>query len=468
VTWSIREGSAGGSINEIGLYTAPGAAVVVHVVATSVSEPGKSASALVTVNAVSLSMPSLVGVPRGRNRQFAAVVEGTVRKDVTWTVEEGVGGGTITGDGLYRAPMNGGPFHVTARSVADPSKFVTAEVVVADAGFRKLDTSVLTPRISQTATLLPNGKVLIVGGERCDSNGCTGRLNSAELFDPSTETFSLTGSMSIARAGHTATLLNSGTVLVTGGGDSSTGNDATAEIYDPATRSFSRAGDMANGRTRHTASLLLDGRALIVGGSTTADGSSPIDTAELYDPSTRTFSPAGIMPKASASHTASMLLDGSILIAGGWGWDCPGTQAAMAIFDPASNKFSPSVNLSIGRAEHTATTLNDGNVLITGGSFADFCNMDGSNLDTAVVFDPSSSSFSPELVMREPRARHSAILLANGKVLVAGSTAELFDPATSGFSITGDPNAPVVDGRAIRLSDGRVLFIGAWVAEIYE
>jgi hypothetical protein len=225
---------------------------------------------------------------------------------------------------------------------------------------------------------------------------------------------------------------------------------------------------MIDGRTLHTASLLLDGRVLIAGGSPTPDGSSPVDTAELYDPSTRTFSPAGIMPTASASHTASVLLDGSILVSGGWGIDCPGTQKAMAIFDPASNTFSPSVNLSIARAEHTSTTLNDGSVLITGGSSVDFCNMVGTTLDTAVVFHPSSSSFSEGPLMREPRARHSAILLADGTVLVVGSTAELFDPVTSSFSITGDPNASVVDGRALRLSDGRVLFISPWVAEIYE
>jgi len=138
VNWSIQEGSAGGSISQTGLYTAPQSAMDVHIVATSVSDPNKSASALVTVNAVSVSMVSSAGVPRGRQHQFAAAVAGTVLKDLTWTVEEGTAGGIITSDGVYTAPTNGGPFHVTARSVADPSKAATAAVVLTDGGFRML------------------------------------------------------------------------------------------------------------------------------------------------------------------------------------------------------------------------------------------------------------------------------------------------------------------------------------------
>jgi len=482
-TWSIQEGSAGGSISQTGLYTAPAAAMDVHVVATSVADPNKSSSALVTLNAVSVSMPSTAGVLRGRQRQFTAVVAGTVVKDVTWTVEEGSGGGNITADGLYTAPTSGGPFHVTSRSVADPSKAATAAVVLTDAGFRMLNTSTLVPRISHTATLLPDGKVLIVGGSKCDVNGCSfdlfrqsfpfdRLLSSAELYDPATETFSATGSMSIARAFHSATLLNNGTVLVIGGLNPGGGSVATAEIYDPATGSFTRIGDMARGRFEHTASLLADGRVLIAGGlegNANDFGFGSTQTAELYDPATQSFSPAGDMPKAAASHTASVLLDGTVLVAGGGGNTCPSEGAAVASFNPASNSFSANVSLPERRAGHTATTLNDGRVLITGGG--DPCDFSGFGTpsDTAVVFDPATSSFSSEKAMREPRSGHSATLLADGKVLVVGSTAELFDPATSSFAITGDPNVPRGDRRATRLADGRVLFTGSTsVAEVYE
>lgn len=479
VTWSIQEGTAGGSISQTGLYTAPASAMDVHVVATSVADPSKSSSARVTVNAVSVSMPATAGVPRGRQRQFTAVVAGTVVKDVTWTVEEGSGGGNITADGLYTAPMSGGPFHVTARLVADPSKAATSEVVLTDAGFRMLNTSTLVPRISHTATLLPDGKVLIVGGSKCDVNGCSRQsfpfdrlLSSAELYDPATETFSATGSMSIARAFHSATLLNNGTVLVIGGLNPEGGSVATAEIYDPATGSFTRIGDMARARFEHTASLLADGRVLIAGGlegDANDFGFFPTPTAEIYDPATQSFSPGGEMPQEAASHTASVLLDGTVLVAGGRGNTCPSEGAAVAIFNPASNRFRANVSLPERRAGHTATTLNDGRVLITGGG--DPCDFSGFGTpsDTAVVFDPGTSSFSSEKAMRAPRSGHSATLLADGKVLVVGSTAELFDPATSSFAITGDPNVPRGDRRATRLADGRVLFTGSTsLAEIYE
>ncbi len=476
VTWSIQEGSAGGSISQTGLYTAPAAAMDVHVVATSVADPAKFTTALVAVNPVSVVMAPNSAVPRGRQRQFTALVAGTVVKDVTWTVVEGAAGGSITTDGVYTAPVGGGPFHVACRSVADPSKTATATVVLTDAGFRVLPTSTLVPRMFHTATLLPDGKVLIVGGNRCNANSCSGpQLSSAELFDPVTETFSATGSMSFARSGHTATLLNNGTVLVAGGGDPGDGSNAddytTAEIYHPATGSFTRVGNMTQGRTQHSASLLGDGRVLLAGGSTDLNGFGlvPSNTAEIYDPAALTFSPAGNMPNAAALHTASMLLDGTVLVAGGYGDSCPGTRSGVSIFHPASNSFSLGPSLAKARAEHTATTMNDGRVLITGGTSADFCNFSGGDSDTAVVFDPPSSAFSSEVRMREPRTGHSATLLKDGKVLVVGSSAELFDPATSTFSITGDPNVPRSDRRAIRLSDGRVLFTGSSaLAEIYE
>jgi hypothetical protein len=471
VAWSIQEGTGGGSISQAGLYSAPAAAMEVHVTATSVADPSKSSTALVTVRAVSISMPLTAAVPRGRQRQFTAVVAGTVAKDVAWTVDEGTAGGTITVGGVYTAPMSGGPFHVTARSLADPTKAATATVFLTDAGFRVLNSSTVEPRISPTATLLPNGKVLIAGGSCVRSSVCNGfdPLASAELFDPVTETFSATGSMSIARTGHTATLLNNGTVLITGGENPGLGFLDTAEIYDPATGNFALVRNMAQPRYGHTASLLGDGRVLIAGGYS-GDSAFPsiMPTAEIYDPATQSFSPAGGMPKEAAFHTASVLLDGTVLVVGGDGNTCPGAGIGIAIFDPASNTFTAGPNLASPRAQHTATTLNDGRVLITGG--VDPCGFSGFRYATAVVFDPATSTFSPEQFMREPRSGHSATLLADGKVLVVGSMAELFDPATGSFAITGDPNVPRDGGgRATRLSDGRVLFIGSGsAAEIYE
>lgn len=467
VTWSVQEGAAAGSVSPAGLYKAPTAAMDVHVVATSVADPGKSSSALVTVKAVSVSLPATAGARFGGQQQFTAVVEGTVVKDVTWTVEEGSAGGTITDAGVYSAPMSGGPFHVTARSVADPSQSATVAVVLTDHGFRMLGSLMLQPRYAHTATLLPSGKVLIVGGIPINVDGSSGSnpVSSAELFDPATETFSTTGSLTTARAGHTATLLNNGTVLVTGGAGTK------AELYDSVSGSFTPTGNMVAARGAHTASLLKDGRVLITGGNQEGPDAFqiyPVASAEVYDPTTQSFTSVGDMPNKAAWHTASVLLDGKVLVAGGYGSGCPDPQDGAAIFDPANNSFSAGVSLPGGRTQHTATTLDDGRVLITGGAFNDDCEL-GSVYDTAIVFDPATSTYSSEKKMREPRSGHSATLLLDGKVLVVGSLAELFDPTTSSFAITGDPNMPLEERRATRLADGRVLFTGSTaLAEIYE
>lgn len=479
VTWNLQEGSVGGSITQNGLYTAPTAEMKVHVVATSAADPSKSAKSEVTVNPVSIYLPPTIALPRGRQRQLTAVVWGTVLKDVTWTIQEGSTGGTITADGLYTAPMSGGSFHVTARSVGDPSKEATAVIVLTDAGFRMLSSSTLTPRWNHTATLLPDGRVLVAGGYQCDKERgvCDFyALSSAELFDPVTETFSATGAMSVPRAGHTATLLDNGKVLITGG-TASAFDPATAEVYDSTTGTFTATGDMGKHRSGQTVTSLGNGLALVAGGlvlQTNPLSWVPTKTAQLYDPATQTFSSVEDLPVVQASHTANVLLNGDVFMAGGAVGACPAVQTTVAIYHPDSNTFSPGVNLPEPRVLHTATTLNDGRVLITGGTY-DYCVWDTPTwdvaYDTAVIFDPATSSYTPEQLMRERRWGHSATLLTDGKVLVVGATAELFDPATSSFVITGDPSAPSLDGfrTATRLSDGRVLFVGSTsLAEIYE
>jgi len=118
-------------------------------------------------------------------------------------------------------------------------------------------------RSNHAATLLNTGKVLVAGGVGPFCAGCNSGM-TAELFDPATGTWSPTGSMSIFRSQHTATLLSNGKVLVAGG------NGATAEVYDPATGTFSPSGSMTTTRANHTATLLPDGRVLVSGGQSTS------------------------------------------------------------------------------------------------------------------------------------------------------------------------------------------------------
>jgi WD40 repeat protein len=182
--------------------------------------------------------------------------------------------------------------------------------------------------------------------------------------------------MAVGRYLHTATLLQNGKVLIVGGVLTSTSDpDATAEIYDPATGTFTMTGAMATAREQHTATLLADGRVLIVGGTTSPPASltsawlatGAVDlqgtaTAEIYDPSTGSFSGTGSMAAARTFHTATLLPNGTVLIAGG------GNENSTAeIYDPATGSFSVTGGMEVGRSGHTATLLPNGSVLVAGG-----------------------------------------------------------------------------------------------------
>jgi len=223
--------------------------------------------------------------------------------------------------------------------------------------------SMTANRGDHTATVLASGKVLIAGGADSDPTG-TG-LASAELYDPSAGTFTTTGSMAVGRFLHTATLLQNGKVLVVGGALTSTSDPvASAELYDPATGIFTPTGAMTTGREQHTATLLADGRVLIAGGTTStgAGGLQPTATVEVYDPSTGSFSVSGSMAVARSLHTATLLPSGKVLVAGG-GDD----NSTAEIYDPASGSFSITGGMEIGRSGHTATLLTNGSVLVAGG-----------------------------------------------------------------------------------------------------
>ncbi|HET7511581.1 MAG TPA: kelch repeat-containing protein, partial [Chthoniobacterales bacterium] len=191
------------------------------------------------------------------------------------------------------------------------------------------------------------------------------------------------------RAGHAATLLNSGLVLITGGlNENTTLNSAL--LYNPANGQFTPTGDMVVARSSHTSTLLNDGRVLITGGDN-GPGTKLIKTAELYDPATGQFTlTTKQMSIARSKHTASLLPDGRVLIVGGKNAD---------IFDPAAQTFTMTTNSPTNRSSHSAVTLADGSVLITGGYVGPVASND------AWIFDPASQMFTQlAALMKIPRA----------------------------------------------------------------
>ena len=232
-------------------------------IATSQADTARQVTATVTVAPllVSIFPPSDLLGPLGV-RVFSPIVNTSLSTNVTWNVQEGTAGGSVTASGQYTAPNNTGLFHVIATSVQDATKNGTANVTIVPSGFRPTG-NMSDSRDAHTATLLQSGKVLMAGGDPCLFEGfyyqdCP--LSSAELYDPGAGTFASTANMKVTRVFHTATLLSNGKVLVAGG------HDASAELYDPTTATFAATGSMSVGRSAHTATLLANGKVLIAGG----------------------------------------------------------------------------------------------------------------------------------------------------------------------------------------------------------
>ena len=227
-------------------------------------------------------------------------------------------------------------------------------------------------RGAHTATLLSDGKVLLVGARGENAN-------SAELYDPATGIWSFTGSTTTPHHGyHSATLLPNGMVLVAGGYDTLSHVSANAELYDPATGTWTATGSLANARHDHRATLLANGTVLVEGG---APATGILASAELYDPATGNWTTTGSLNNARWRHTATLLSDGKVLVAGGINGGHSFTGAE--IYDPATGNWTVTGSLSDPRFLHTATLLSDGRVLAAGGD------NDHAVLASAETFDPS-------------------------------------------------------------------------------
>jgi uncharacterized protein YecT (DUF1311 family) len=324
-----------------------------------------------------------------------------------------------------------------------------------------------------TATVLPNGQVLVVGRAVSPPTPEQYAGLDAEIFDPDKSRFIATGAtITEGRTNHIAILLPNNKVMLGGGSvpvQSKLGNDpciSDVEIYDIRTGKFSEAGHFLIPRCNFTATLLLDGRVLIAGGCDEV-GNNTRD-AELYDPATGRFTATGRLVTARSYHTATLMQNGKVLIVGGGKGDEP---ARAEIYDPATGVFSVSGAPQSSFSSHTATLLPNGKVLVVGGEHWSEKRQILQVNDAAELYDPSTGQFSPGGKLNEPRYTHSAILLKNGKVLIAGggatsgSSLELYDPSTRTFSRVG----LYADGfgLATLLKDGRVFLMGEKNADLY-
>ncbi len=227
------------------------------------------------------------------------------------------------------------------------------------------------PRTQGALTLLKDGRVLATGGG-IEGGPDWNATATAEIFDPARGTWTLAGPMAVARARHTATLLPDGEVLVTGGATKFQGDTgsvtAKAEIFNPGTNSWRPAAPMSKPRYVHAAALLNDGRVLVAGGWYATSNSDPShNTAEIYDPSTNTWTATGSMTGARADYTLVKLGDGRLLAAGGVD-PAYAVQASSEIYDPATGAWSATSRLLVGTMWPAVSLLPDGRVLLAGGA----------------------------------------------------------------------------------------------------
>lgn len=309
-----------------------------------------------------------------------------------------------------------------------------------------------------TATMLQDGRVLLVGGL---SGGSFSNTNAAELYDAATRSWSATAPTLTARTNHTATLLPDGSILVVGGmKPTCCGGLASAERFVPMKRAWFPAWPMASERTNHTATLLNNGKVLVVGGYT--QGNTPNApgtihaTAELYDPATNSWSPAASLAMPRTQHTATRLADGTVLVAGGAG--PKGVVYSAERYDPVADRWSPAGALvNAPRTGHTATLLQDNTVLVVGGD----------KQKSAERYNPATNSWSGAGSLVVARGGHSATLTTTGEVLVVGgwgtgsplATTERYLPATNTWT-KGSSMAAGRGDHAAALVGGMILVVG--------
>jgi hypothetical protein len=320
------------------------------------------------------------------------------------------------------------------------------------------------PRTQHTAALLADGRVLAAGGITYGGTTAT-----AEIYDPASGTWTPTGSMATPRSRQTQTRLRDGRVLVTGGRFQGL-SLSSAELYDPAAGAWSPAQSLNVPRDNHTATLLADGRVLVAGGVSAGDGGGAAEkTTEIYDPANDTWTVADHMFLPRYNHEATLLADGRVLISGGFNisaFHIP--SKAAELYDPMANRWRQIADMHTPRATHAAVLLTDGRVLVAGG-WTQPPNAITLTAD-AESYDVATNRWTPMPGLPERRGSllNQVVVLASGDVLAAGgrldsgttATAVRYDALAQEWRATASMIEPRSGATTVRLADGRVLIAG--------
>lgn len=381
--------------------------------------------------------------------------------------------------------------------------------------------SMISARVSHTAVMLPSGNTALAGKVLVAGGGNSSVLSACELYNPSTGTWGTTVAMHTARQGQTASVLPNGDVLVTGGQSAGGTITNTSEIYivTGASASWATPVSMNTPRMNQTATLLPSGKVIVIGGE--APNVTPDSTTESFYNGGGDWNNGGTTVEHAAGQEATLLPSGKVLVTGGF--DSGGVNGTMNadLYDPSTGTWEPTSPMTHSHVYHSSTLLQNGNVLVTGDDENDFSSeaevyntalgtwtdigpgeqfalysatlllngkvllaggVEGPDFEATVtnacfLYDPVSQTFSQTGFLNTPRYLHSATLLTNGQVLVAGGVeydgenelffagqdSELYDPNTGHWSYTaGSMTSPREYQEAVLLPNGQVLAIGGF------